>query len=108
MYLSFFSPSGYENKKNVPLAKHVFYLPSDTREHAKILFDSIKPHIIFFVKYEIWANYLQEAFDRKIPVFLVRAVFLKHLIQTYALFLAFWGDFLGYRTLKSNLITNIV
>lgn len=56
--LSFFSPSGYEIRKNSPLADVVVYLPIDTKKNAKRFIALIKPELTVFVKYDIWPNYL--------------------------------------------------
>jgi 3-deoxy-D-manno-octulosonic-acid transferase len=58
--LTFFSPSGYELKKDYPLADYVFYLPLDTQWNASKFLDIVKPDKVFFVKYEFWFNYLTE------------------------------------------------
>ena len=75
--LSFFSPSGYEVRKNSPIANIVVYLPLDSRKNAKRFLNVIHPDLIIFVKYEIWPNYLKEIYDRKIKTFLISAVFRK-------------------------------
>ena len=58
--LSFFSPSGYEVKKNSTIADVVVYLPIDSKRNAKRFLDLVHPELIVFVKYEIWINYLFE------------------------------------------------
>jgi 3-deoxy-D-manno-octulosonic-acid transferase len=73
--LTFFSPSGYENKKNYQHAELISYLPLDTRSNAVKFLDIIKPDIIFFIKYEFWFNYLGIIQERKIPHYLVSAIF---------------------------------
>lgn len=73
--LTFFSPSGYEVKKNTPIADIVIYLPMDTISNAKKFLDDIKPELAIFVKYEIWPNYLYELKQRNIPTVLVSAIF---------------------------------
>ncbi len=75
--LTFFSPSGYENRKNTPLADWVFYLPPDSKKNAKRFIDIIQPSVVVFVKYEFWYHYLQELKKLEIPVFLIAAVFRK-------------------------------
>lgn len=75
MVLTFFSPSGYENKKNEPLADYVFYLPVDGPGNAKDFINLIKPDIAFFVKYDFWHYYIKEFKDQKIPVFFVSSIF---------------------------------
>ncbi len=73
--LTFFSPSGYEMRKNYDGADIVNYLPVDTPENAKIFLDLIKPEKVFFIKYEYWYFFLSEIAVRKIPLILVSAVF---------------------------------
>lgn len=73
--LSFFSPSGYEVRKNYPQADFVCYLPADTRRNAADFLDIIRPDAAIFVKYEFWANHLSELKRRKIPTLLVSALF---------------------------------
>lgn len=73
--LTFFSPSGYEIRKNYPLADVVFYLPLDTRRNAKAFLEITKPEKAFFVKYEYWFNYISELKSRKIPLYIISAIF---------------------------------
>lgn len=73
--LSFFSPSGYEIKKNTPIADAVVYLPIDTPRNAKAFLDKIHPDLVFFIKYEFWPNYLKELKIRKIPTLLISGGF---------------------------------
>ena len=73
--VSFFSPSGYELRKNYNGADYVFYLPFDTRRNARRFVQLANPEIIYFVKYEFWRNYLKEIKRRQIPLFLVSAIF---------------------------------
>lgn len=75
--ITFFSPSGYEIKKNTPLAKAVTYLPIDTPANAKRFIKLVQPKIAFFVKYEFWPNYLKELKIRKIPTYLISGLFRK-------------------------------
>ena len=75
MVLSFFSPSGYEVKKNTSLADVVVYLPMDTVSNAKLFLNIVQPELVLFVKYEIWPNYLHELYKRKVPTLLVSAKF---------------------------------
>jgi len=73
--VSFFSPSGFEIKKNTKLAGAVVYLPMDTSSNADKFVSAIHPSIAFFVKYEFWPNYLFELKKKKIPTFLISGVF---------------------------------
>ncbi len=73
--LTFFSPSGYEVRKNYDGVDAVLYLPMDTPQHAKKFIDLIHPDIVFFIKYEFWFNYLKILYDKKIPVYLISGIF---------------------------------
>ena len=73
--LTFFSPSGYELRKNYSFADAVFYLPMDTRGNVIRFLDLVKPTKVIFVKYEFWRNYLGELKRRTIPVYLISAIF---------------------------------
>jgi len=73
--LTFFSPSGYENKKNYRHADYIFYLPADYKSNAKKLAGLLKIKAAFFIKYDFWKNYLQELHKNKIPIFLVSGTF---------------------------------
>lgn len=75
--VTFFSPSGYENRKNDPLIDYCFYLPFDSSKNAKQLINLIKPEKVFFIKYEFWFFYLKELHDNKIPIYLISGVFRK-------------------------------
>ena len=75
--LSFFSPSGYEIRKNYELADLVLYLPLDTEKDAQQFIKQIKPDVTLFVKYEFWYNYLNELKSKNIPVILFSSVFRK-------------------------------
>ena len=73
--LTFFSPSGYEIRKNTPLADHVFYLPLDTPRNARRFLDLTNPCAAVFIKYEFWYFYLTTLKKRGIPTYLVSARF---------------------------------
>jgi len=75
--LSFFSPSGYEVRKNYPQADFVFYLPADSPSAAKRLLDMLNPRLVLWVKYEYWYYFLSEIHDRKIPLLLISGIFRK-------------------------------
>lgn len=79
--LTFFSPSGYEIRKNTPVADIVVYLPIDTPTNAKRFIQLIKPELTVFVKYEIWPNYLKELKKRHLNAILISALFRKE--QSY-------------------------
>ena len=79
--LSFFSPSGYEIRKNAPIADIVVYLPMDTNQNAKAFLDIVNPELTIFVKYDIWPNFLNEVSRRKLRAILISAAFRKN--QSY-------------------------
>lgn len=73
--LTFFSPSGYEVRKNYAGADFICYLPSDTPSNARNFIEKINPSIAFFVKYEFWYNYLRILHSTQIPVISFSAIF---------------------------------
>jgi len=73
--LTFFSPSGYEIRKNYPLADIVSYLPFDTPRNAKKFLKIVQPERAFFIKYEFWHFYISELQKRGIPVYLISGIF---------------------------------
>ena len=73
--ITFFSPSGYELRKDYELANYVFYLPIDTPKNVKQFLDLVKPEAAYFVKYEFWFNYINEIYYRMIPLYLVSGIF---------------------------------
>lgn len=84
--LSFFSPSGYEIRKNYQYADYVVYLPFDTKGNAKRFINLTKPKIVFFIKYEFWYNYIIEL--KNIPLFQVSLILRKNHYLTK--FYSFW------------------
>lgn len=75
--VTFFSPSGYEVKKNTDAADLVVYLPIDTKSNARKFISLAHPELVIFVKYEIWPNYLKVLKEQKIPTLLISAIFNK-------------------------------
>ncbi len=73
--LTFFSPSGYEVRKDYAGADCVTYLPFDTPGRVKRFLDIVRPEMAIFVKYEIWRNYLRQLWTRQVPTYLISAVF---------------------------------
>lgn len=76
--LSFFSPSGFEIRKNYEGADVVCYLPFDSKKNASFFIDLVKPEKVFFIKYEFWYFFLKGLNDRHIPSYLVSAIFRKN------------------------------
>jgi len=73
--LTFFSPSGYEVRKDYKGADYVYYLPLDTRNNAREFLDIVQPAIAIFIKYEFWYHYLTALHKRNIPTLLVSGIF---------------------------------
>ena len=73
--LTFFSPSGYEVRKNYEGADIICYLPLDTIRNARRFLRAIKPVMAFFIKYEFWYNYLHILQHRGIPTYSVSSIF---------------------------------
>jgi 3-deoxy-D-manno-octulosonic-acid transferase len=117
--VSFFSPSGYEIRKNYELADIVFYLPADTPKNAAFVLDAITPDVVFFVKYEIWLHYVKAIKQRSIPLYLISATFrssqiyfkwyggaFKRALKSFDLI--FTQDHTSTHILQSNGITNVI
>lgn len=75
--LTFFSPSGYEVRKNYEHANYIFYLPADTAKNAQLFISIVKPERAFFVKYEFWYHYINELSKNNIPIYSISAIFRK-------------------------------
>lgn len=75
LLLTFFSPSGYEIRKNYKGVDYVCYLPLDTAANAATFLDIIQPQLAIFVKYEFWYSYLKTLQQRNIPIYLIGAIF---------------------------------
>ncbi|MEJ2593612.1 MAG: glycosyltransferase N-terminal domain-containing protein [bacterium] len=73
--LTFFSPSGYEVRKEDPIADIITYLPSDTARNAARFVNLVRPRIVFFIKYEFWFNYINQLQIKAVPIFVVSAIF---------------------------------
>ncbi|MBQ9435234.1 MAG: 3-deoxy-D-manno-octulosonic acid transferase [Bacteroidales bacterium] len=73
--LTFFSPSGYEIRKNEPLADVVAYLPADTLRNVRRFLDIVQPKAAIFVKYEYWFNYMDALYKRQIPFYYISAIY---------------------------------
>ena len=88
LILTFFSPSGFEVRKNNTVANVTVYLPLDTRRNAKKFIKSVHPDLVFFIKYEFWPNYLCELKKLHIKTYLVSGIFRKNQI-----FFKWYGSF---------------
>ena len=89
--LTFFSPSGYEVRKNWEGADVICYLPLDTPTNVSIFFHYVKPEILFLIKYEFWQNYLRGCQKRGIPVYSVSSIF-----RPQQVFFRWYGRWAGY------------
>ncbi len=76
--LTFFSPSGYEVRKNYEQADWIHYLPLDTPKNAQKFVDIVNPKLVIFIKYEFWYEYLKNLTRKNIPVLFVSAIFRKN------------------------------
>jgi len=116
--LTFYSPSGYEIRKNYEYANYVCYLPLDTKNNAKQFLEIVKPSVAIFVKYEFWFNILDELYVRNIKIIFISAIFREnHYLFTWygKVFLEklkklnhlFLQDENSYQLLKKNSFANI-
>ena len=86
--ITFFSPSGYEVRKNNSVADVTVYLPLDTQKNAQQFLKLVHPELAFFIKYEYWPNYLYELRKLKTPTYLISGIFRKD-----QLFFKWYGGF---------------
>ena len=93
--VTFFSPSGYEVRKNNTVADVTLYLPLDTKRNVKKFLKLSHPELAFFIKYEFWPNYLQELKTNNISTYLVSGIF-----RDNQLFFKWYGGF--YRKALKN------
>lgn len=99
--LTFFSPSGYEIRKNYDGADYIFYLPIDRKRNVKRFMDIVNPKAAIFIKYEFWFNYLDELGKRNIPTYVVSAIF-----RPKSVFFRPWGG--AWRKALKNFTTIFV
>lgn len=111
--LTFFSPSGYEVRKNYDKADCVCYLPLDTPGRVRRFLDIVRPEKAVFVKYEFWRNYLHALWERQIPVYLISAVFrpdqafFKKSMAWYALWLKWYTRIFVQDERSKNLLASV-
>jgi len=86
--ITFFSPSGYEVRKNNTFANVTIYLPLDTIKNAKQFIALVHPEMVFFIKYEFWINYLDQLKKQNIPTYLISGIF-----REQQLFFKWYGGF---------------
>ncbi len=113
IFLTFFSPSGFEVQKNYKFADYIFYLPLDTKSNAVKFVDLINPDIAIFVKYEFWYNHLKALSDKKIPTYLISGIFrpshafFKWYGKWYKQILYFFDHFFVQNSESKQLLENI-
>jgi len=95
LVLTFFSPSGYEVKKNNSIAEVTLYLPWDTKKNVQKFLKIVRPEKAIFIKYEFWINYLSELKKQNIPTYLISGIFRED--QT---FFKWYGSF--YRSILKS------
>lgn len=78
--LTFFSPSGYEIRKNYEMADQVVYLPADTPKNARRFVDLVNPELALFIKYEFWPCFFETLQQKNIPVYSISSIFRKNQI----------------------------
>jgi 3-deoxy-D-manno-octulosonic-acid transferase len=111
--LTFFSPSGYEVRKNYPHADWVFYLPWDTKKNAEKWVQKVNPSLAIFIKYEFWLNYSHELAKKKIPLISISSIFRENQLffKTYGGFyraiLANFSHFFVQNTISKELLKSI-
>jgi len=88
LVLTFFSPSGYEVRKNNTIADVTVYLPLDTKRNVRKFLKVVSPELVFFIKYEYWPNYLNEIWKQKITTYLISGVFRENQV-----FFKWYGGF---------------
>lgn len=76
--ITFFSPSGFEVRKDYKGADHVFYLPLPLRSNARRFIEAVNPSLVLWIKYDYWYNYLHELKKRNTPVLLISAIFQRN------------------------------
>jgi 3-deoxy-D-manno-octulosonic-acid transferase len=86
--LTFFSPSGYEVRKNNIVADATVYLPMDTKKNAQKFLKLVHPEMAFFIKYEYWPNYLNELKKSNTPTYLISGIFREN-----QMFFKWYGQF---------------
>ncbi|MEE1883972.1 3-deoxy-D-manno-octulosonic acid transferase [Pedobacter flavus] len=94
--LTFFSPSGYEVRKNYNHADYIWYLPLDTSHNANKFINLIKPDFVVFTKYDFWYHYFNVLNHKKIPLYLIAGSF-----RNDQLFFKRYGNF--YRNILKNI-----
>ncbi len=111
--LTFYSPSGFEIRKNYEKADYIYYLPIDTPRNAKVFVKTVNPKIVFFIKYEFWYYFLKEINKNQIPLYLVSGIFRKdqYFFKSYTRrpkkMLRFFTHFFVQNNLSKELMNSI-
>jgi len=111
--VTFFSPSGYEVRKNYPLADCVTYLPFDTKKNAQKFIDTLNIKLAIFIKYEFWPNFLRILKEKRIPTILVSGIFRKNQLffkrygRFYRKTLQTFNHFFVQNQVSKNLLSSI-
>lgn len=77
LLVTFFSPSGFEVRKDYSVAKKVMYLPLETQSNVELFLNAFKPKLVVFVKYDFWFEYMEQIVGRNIPLIFISSVFRK-------------------------------
>ena len=111
--VTFYSPSGYEYRKDYALANKVYYLPYDTSNDVKKFIDQLNPKLVIWVRYEFWYYTLQYLHQKNIPVYLISAsfrsnqLFFKNYGQFYRNILLFFKKIFVINTISQNLLKQL-
>jgi len=111
--LTFYSPSGYEVRKNYDGADLVCYLPFDRRRNVTRFLRIVRPRMAFFIKYEFWPNYLRELDKNQIPTYLVSGIFrkdqafFKPYLSSYRKLLSYFTHFFVQNEESASLLASI-
>ena len=97
--LTFFSPSGFEVRKDYEFADYVYYLPLDTKKNARQFISLVQPKLVVFIKYEFWFNYINELYKQKIPLIFASVIF-----RPSQLFFKPWGSWFARQLNKITYI----
>jgi len=86
--LTFFSPSGFEIRKNYASADCIIYLPADSPGNSIKFISLVNPEFVIFIKYEFWNNYISQLYEKRIPLYLISAIFRpgQHFFRWYGTF----------------------
>jgi 3-deoxy-D-manno-octulosonic-acid transferase len=111
--VSFFSPSGYDIRKNYELADYVCYLPTNSSSNAQFFIDQLQPVLVLWVKYDYWSQFLSYLHKKNIPNYLISSIFKKRNVH-FKPYGSFWVEQLKWykaifvqNTESQQLLTNV-